>query len=99
MSDAFAALQRALAITEHMRKAADRDKWHRVSELDAQRQPWLRQAKGAADPRNRELLRTLLEHNQYLVERATSARAALERKLSEHKYSHRALKTYVTSAR
>lgn len=99
MSDSLTALQRALEITERMRKAADRDKWNRVSELDAQRQPWLMQARGAKDLQRRELLQAMLEHNRYVLERAGIAREALQIKLGTHKFSHRALKTYVSSSR
>lgn len=102
MSDgAHAALQRALQITARMLDAAASDDWSQVINLDAERQPLIRQASSDGGPNisDRDLLQALHEHNHVLLERATTACETVERRLSQHKYNHRALRTYITSSR
>jgi flagellar protein FliT len=101
MKDALhMALQRALALTLEMVDAAERDNWDRVSELDAQRQVHLQHMEtGALGMQHREALQALQAHNRALLERAGQVRETVEQQLSQHQYNHRALRTYMTSAR
>jgi RecA-family ATPase len=97
MSDiAYAGLQRALEITLQMLAAAADGQWQQVVELDAERQPCIRQQRH--DPRSRELLTTLHQHNEDLLKRADAARDMLESELSRHKYNHHALSVYIASS-
>ncbi|MBB6247280.1 hypothetical protein [Rhodanobacter sp. A1T4] len=97
MSDsAYAGLQRALDITLQMLAASADGQWQQVAELEAERQPCIRQH--GDDQRSRELLTTLHQHNEHLLKRADVAREALERELSQHKYNHRALNVYIASS-
>ena len=97
MSDvAYAGLQRAVEITLQMLAAAADGQWQQVVELDAERQPCIRQHR--YDHRSSELLTTLHQHNEHLLKRADVARAELESELSRHKYNHRALSVYIASS-
>jgi hypothetical protein len=90
-------LLRAAEITEKMLDAASIGHWPQVVELDAERQPWLRQAH-PADARSRDMLMALLAQNRQLLERAAGARDEVERQFDRHKYSHRALNTYMAAS-
>lgn len=97
MSDsAYDGLQSALDITLQMLAAAADGQWQRVVELEAERQSCIGQHDD--DPRSRELLTTLHQHNEQLLKRADVEREALERELSRHKYNHRALSVYIASS-
>jgi len=92
-------LQHALALTIEMVEAAMHDNWTLVSELDAQRQRHLQHAHGKFGAEHYETLRLLQAHNGTLLERAAQVRAVVEQQLNQHQYNHRALQTYITSAR
>ena len=93
-------LQCALALTVQMIGAATHDNWTLVNELDAQRQRYLQQVQaGALGMQHRETLQALHAHNRSLLEYAEQLRETVEQQLSQHRYNHRALRTYVTSAR
>ncbi|HTV86120.1 MAG TPA: flagellar protein FliT [Dyella sp.] len=97
---ASAPLTRALELTVGMLDAAAGDNWDRVSQLDAERQRSLR--KCGAEPLGageRQLVAALLKHNQTLLALAEGARAALHKQLDQHRYNHRALRTYIASSR
>jgi len=97
MSDASdAGLQRALVITLQMLTAADEGEWQQVIELDTERQPWMQPT--LSDRRSSELLTTLHQHNERLLERAAAARESVQRELGRHKYNHRALSVYIASS-
>jgi hypothetical protein len=97
MSDTTdAGLQRALDLTVQMLAAADEGQWEHVVELDAERQPFIQQHR--LDPRSHELLITLHQHNERLLEHAAAARGAVERELGQHQYNHRALNVYIASS-
>jgi hypothetical protein len=95
----FNALQQALSLTVEMIDAASQGDWTMVSELDARRQALLPAEIGAFDMQHRETLHALHTHNQVLLARAEQVREQVEHQLSQHQYNHRALQTYVTSAR
>jgi hypothetical protein len=101
MNDAASAeLQRALELTVGMLDAAAGNNWDRVDQLDAERQRNLRK-RGTA-PLNageRQIVSTLLTHNQALLAHADAARAALREQIDQHQYNHRALRTYIASSR
>jgi hypothetical protein len=100
MTDAvFNALQQALALTVEMLDAASHGDWTMVSGLDARRQALLPAETGSFGAQHRETLQALHTHNQTLLARAEQAREQVEQQLSQHQYNHRALQTYVTSAR
>jgi hypothetical protein len=100
MTDAvFNALQQALALTVEMIDAAAHGDWAMVSELDARRQALLPAETGSLSLQHRETLQALHAHNQTLLACTEQVREQVEQKLSQHQYNHRALQTYVTSAR
>ena len=101
MNDAaLVSLQHALALTVEMIDAATHDNWTLVTELDERRQLHLQPVQTTMlDPQCRETLQVLQAHNRALLERAEQARDRVEQQLSQHQYNHRALQTYVTSAR
>lgn len=93
-------LQHALTLTVEMIDAAAHDNWTLVAELDEQRQVHLQHVQaGTLDPQCRETLQVLQAHNHALLERAEQVRDRVGQQLSQHQYNHRALQTYVTSAR
>lgn len=94
-----AGLQRALQLTIDMLDAAAGNNWDRVSQLDAERHRQLRKrAAGPLSEQDRQIVATLLRHNQTLMAHADLARAALRQQLHRHAYNHRALQTYVRSS-
>lgn len=100
MSDAVHQdLQRALVLTIEMVEAAMHDNWTLVSELDGQRHRHLQHAHGAFGAEHYETLQLLHAHNGTLLERVEQVRSAAEQQLNQHQYNHRALQTYMTSAR
>jgi len=100
MTDAvFNALQQALALSIEMVDAAAHDRWELVSELDVRRQALLPAHIDAFGLQHRDTLQALHAHNQVLLARAEQMREQVEQQLSQHQYNHRALQTYVTSAR
>ena len=100
MTDAaFNVLQQALALTVEMVDAASHGDWARVSELDARRVSLLPAETGSFGLQHRDTLQALHAHNQALLARAEQTREQVEQQLSQHQYNHRALQTYVTSAR
>lgn len=100
MTDAvFNALQQALALTVEMIDAASHGDWTMVNELDARRQALLPAETCSLGLQHRETLQALHAHNQALLARAEQVREQFEQQLSQHQYNHRALQTYVTSAR
>ncbi|MGC1547657.1 MAG: hypothetical protein WA777_03940 [Rhodanobacter sp.] len=92
----LAALQRALEISAQMHAAAEQGEWTRVVELDIERQSWI--GHPPSEPSHGEALMALQESNRLLLERATTAHAEIEHQLEQHKYNHRALSAYITSA-
>lgn len=96
---ASAELQRALELTVGMLDAAAGNNWDRVSQLDAERQRRLRKRDAASlSADDRQIVATLLKHNQTLLAHADAARAALRKQLDQHQYNHRALRTYIASS-
>lgn len=95
----FNALQQALALTVEMLDAATHGDWVLVSELDARRQACLPPDTGTFGMQHRQTLQALHAHNQTLLARAEQMREQVGQQLSQHQYNHRALQTYVTSAR
>jgi hypothetical protein len=93
-------LQRALALTVEMIDAAAHDNWMLVTELDARRQVHLQQVQhNALAAEHSETLQALQAHNRALLERAEQVRETVEQQLGQHQYNHRALRTYISSAR
>jgi hypothetical protein len=93
-------LQQALALTVEMLDAAAQGNWALVNELDARRQVHLQRVHGGAlGEEHRQALQALQAHNRAVLERAGQVRDAVELQLSQHQYNHRALRTYVASAR
>ncbi|GLQ93739.1 flagellar protein FliT [Dyella acidisoli] len=101
MNDAaLISLQHTLALTVEMIDAAAHDNWALVTELDERRQFHLQQLQaGTLDSECRETLQVLQAHNRTLLECAEQVRDKVEQQLSQHQYNHRALQTYVMSAR
>jgi hypothetical protein len=96
---AHADLQRALQITVEMLDAAAGNNWDRVSQLDAERHRQLRKRQAdLLSEQDRQIVATLLRHNQTLMAHADMARATLKKQLDEHQYNHRALRTYISSS-
>jgi len=92
-------LQHALQITIEMLDAAAGNNWDRVSQLDAERQRQLRTPRsGPLTGHDRQLIATLLKHNQTLMAHADAARTTLKAQLDQHQYNHRALRTYISSS-
>jgi hypothetical protein len=100
MSDAAPAdLQRALQITIEMLEAAVGSNWDRVCQLDVERQRQLRKCGTASlSSDDRQIVATMLKHNQSLMVHADAARAILQQQLDRHQYNHRALQTYISSS-
>lgn len=94
------ALRQALALTLQMSEAAADGNWTLVTELDTQRQIPLQHVQNASlDNRHRDTLASLEAHNRAVLERAQQVRDAVEQQLSQHQYTHRALRSYVSSSR
>jgi len=92
-------LQRALQLTIEMLDAAAGNNWDRVSQLDAERHRQLqRRRPGPLTGDDRQVIATLLTHNQTLKAHADVARAALKQKLEQHQHNHRALRSYISSS-
>ncbi|GLQ48885.1 flagellar protein FliT [Dyella flava] len=92
-------LQRALQITIEMLDAAAGNNWDRVSQLDAERHRQLqRRQAGPLTGDDRQVIATMLTHNQTLKAHAGIARAALKQKLDQHQHNHRALRSYISSS-
>jgi hypothetical protein len=92
-------LQRALQITVEMLDAAAGNNWDRVRQLDAERHCLLhKRAAGPLSGDDRQIIATLLRHNQTLKAHADAAQAILKRQLDQHQYNHRALRTYISSS-
>jgi glutathione S-transferase len=91
-------LQHALGLTARMREAADAGNWSLVAELEVQRQSHLQQIRsGTPDSRHRDALAALRTQNDALLERVHEVLDVVETQLSQHQYTHRALRAYVTS--
>lgn len=91
-------LQHALALTASMREAADAGNWSLVAELEGQRQLHLQRIQGGTpDSRHRDALAALRTQNDALLEQVREVFGGVEAQLSQHQYTHRALRAYVTS--
>jgi Flagellar protein FliT len=92
-------LQRVLQITIDMLDAAAGSNWDRVSQLDAERNRQLRKREsGPLTEHDREIIATVVKHNQTLKAHADAARSTLKQQLDQHPYNRRALQTYIRSS-
>ena len=92
-------LPRVLQITIDMLDAAAGGNWDRVSQLDAERNRHLRkQGAGSLTESDRQIIATVVKHNQTLKAHADVARTALKQQLDRQPYNRRALQTYIRSS-
>lgn len=91
-------LQRVLQITIDMLDAAAGSNWDRVSQLDAERTRHLRKGAGPLTESERQIIATVVKHNQTLKAHADVARTALKQQLDRQPYNRRALQTYIRSS-
>jgi hypothetical protein len=93
-------LQRVLQITIEMLDAAAGSNWDRVSQLDAVRNRQLHQREVAPllTEDDRQVIATIVKHNQTLKVHADAARSALKQQMDRQPYNRRALQTYIRSS-
>lgn len=96
--EAYAALERALALSERMQAAAESEAWEQVAELERERQRQLDQDY-PDDARSRSLLLAMLGHNRTLLARIRGVQDGLGRELARQRERRHALNTYMAVVR
>lgn len=92
-------LQRVLQITVEMLDAAAGSNWDRVSQLDAVRNRHLHKHEaGSLTEDDRQIIASIVKHNQTLKAHADAARSALKQQMDRQPYNRRALQTYIRSS-
>ncbi|WP_329742665.1 hypothetical protein [Dyella sp. A6] len=93
-SQAYHALEQALAVSGRMLEAAEMGDWEQVTRLDLERRRWLAQGY-PGDEQSSSFLAVMLEHNRRLLAMARHAKDNVEQAMTDQQKRHQALGAYM----